>query len=95
MNRKDLIDTVSEQVGLTKLKTSETLTAILEAISTSLNNGQNVTFVGFGTFQTTDRKARKGRNPKTGREILISAKKVAKFKPGSALSKSVNGAVSA
>lgn len=95
MNKADLINEVSTRVSLTKTKTGEVIDAVVEAVSAALNNGEKVTLVGFGTFQTANRKARKGRNPKSGREILIPAKKVAKFKPGGALSKSVNGAVSA
>ncbi len=95
MNKADLINEVSAKVSLTKTKTGEVIDAVVEAVSAALNGGEKVTLVGFGTFQTANRKARKGRNPKSGREILIPAKKVAKFKPGGALSKSVNGAVSA
>ena len=95
MNKQDLIDEVSTKVGITKVMTGDVIKAMIEVVSTVLNNGEKVTLVGFGTFQTANRKARKGRNPKSGREILIPAKKVAKFKPGGALSKSVNGKVSA
>ena len=95
MNKQDLIDEVSTKVGITKVMTGDVIKAMIEVVSTALNNGEKVTLVGFGTFQTANRKARKGRNPKSGREILIPAKKVAKFKPGGALSKSVNGKVSA
>ena len=94
MNKQDLIDEVSTKVGITKVMTGDVIKAMIEVVSTVLNNGEKVTLVGFGTFQTANRKARKGRNPKSGREILIPAKKVAKFKPGGALSKSVNGKVS-
>ena len=95
MNKADLINQVSAKVELTKTKTGEIIDAIVEAVSASLNAGEKVTLVGFGTFQTASRKARKGRNPKNGSEILIPAKTVAKFKPGSALSSSVNGTVNA
>lgn len=91
MNKQGLIDAVSANVELTKVKTSEVIDAIVEAIKSSLNSGEKVTLVGFGTFQTAARKERKGRNPKTGAEITISAKTVAKFKPGSSLQASVNG----
>ena len=95
MNKADLINQVSAKVELTKTKTGEVIDAVVEAVSAALKNGEKVTLVGFGTFQTAGRKARKGRNPKNGSEILIPAKTVAKFRPGSALSSSVNGAVSA
>lgn len=91
MNKADLINQVSAKVELTKTKTSEVIDAIVEAVKSSLNSGDKVTLVGFGTFQTAERKERKGRNPKSGAEILIPAKTVAKFKPGSSLQASVNG----
>jgi len=95
MNKAKLINEVSAKIGATKTSTGQMIDAVVEAVSTALNNGEKVTLVGFGTFQTANRKARKGRNPKNGAEILIPAKKVAKFKPGGALSASVNGKVSA
>jgi len=58
-------------------------------VSKALKKGQNVTLVGFGTFTVGKRKARRGRNPQTGKEIKIPAKKVAKFKPGKALKEAV------
>ena len=91
MNKADLINAVSAKVELTKTKTSEVIDAIVEAVKSSLNAGEKVTLVGFGTFQTAERKERKGRNPKSGAEITIPAKTVAKFKPGSSLQASVNG----
>ena len=91
MNKADLINAVSAKVELTKTKTSEVIDAIVEAVKASLNAGEKVTLVGFGTFQTAERKERKGRNPKSGAEITIPAKTVAKFKPGSSLQASVNG----
>ena len=91
MNKADLINVVSTKVDLTKTKTSEVIDAVVEAVKEALNAGEKVTLVGFGTFQTAQRAERKGRNPKNGAEILIPAKKVAKFKPGSSLQASVNG----
>lgn len=93
MNKADLINKVSAKVELTKTKTSEVIDAVVESIKESLNAGEKVTLVGFGTFQTASRKERKGRNPKNGAEILIPAKTVAKFKPGSSLQSSVNGEI--
>ena len=95
MNKSDLIDLVAAKTGQTKTLTGEFIGSFMEAVSETLNSGQKVTLVGFGTFQTANRKARKGRNPKNGAEILIPAKTIAKFKPGSSLSSSVNGTVNA
>lgn len=90
MNKADLVNSISEKTGLTKSKTSEVVDALVSSITESLKNGEKVTLVGFGTFATTKKEARKGRNPKTGETIEIPSKTVAKFKAGSELSKSVN-----
>ena len=90
MNKADLVNSISEKTGLTKSKTNEVIDAFVSSITESLKNGEKVTLVGFGTFATTKKEARKGRNPKTGETIEIPSKTVAKFKAGSELSKSVN-----
>lgn len=90
MNKADLVNSISEQTGLTKTKSNQVVDAITSVIAETLSKGEKVTLVGFGTFTTTDRNARKGRNPKTGEVIDIPAKRVAKFKAGSELTKNVN-----
>ena len=90
MNKSNLINSISEKTGLTKSKSNDVVDAVLTSITESLSNGEKVTLVGFGTFTTSKRDARKGRNPKTGESIDIAAKTVARFKAGSDLSKSVN-----
>lgn len=90
MNKSDLVNSIAEQTGLSKSKSNEALDALVSAVSESLSKGEKVTLVGFGTFTTSKREARKGRNPKTGEVIDISAKTVARFKAGSELNKSVN-----
>lgn len=90
MNKADLINSISEKTGLTKTKSNEVIDAFLSSVTESLSNGDKVTLVGFGTFTTSQREARKGRNPKTGDIIDIPSKKVARFKAGSDLIKSVN-----
>jgi len=90
MNKADLVNAIAKETGLSKVKSGEALDAFVTAVSESLKNGDKVTLVGFGTFTTSQREARKGRNPKTGEVINISAKTVARFKAGSDLSKSVN-----
>ena len=89
MNKADLIDAIATEAKMTKASATQALNATIEAISKSLSKGEKVTLVGFGTFSVSKRAARKGRNPKTGKEIQIAAKKVAKFKAGSELSASV------
>ena len=90
MNKADLVNSISEKTGLTKSKTNEVVDAFVSSITEALKNGEKVTLVGFGTFATTKKEARKGRNPKTGETIENQSKTVAKFKAGSELSKSGN-----
>ena len=90
MNKADLVNSLSEKTGLTKTKSNEVVDAIVSTITESLRNGEKVTLVGFGTFTTSKKEARKGRNPKTGETLEIPAKTVAKFKAGSELTKNVN-----
>ncbi len=89
MNKADLVNSISEQTGLTKTKSNQVLDVMTSIIAEALSNGEKVTLVGFGTFTTTERQARKGRNPKTGEVIDIPAKRVARFKAGSELTKTV------
>jgi len=84
MNKAQLIDTVAKVVS-TKKEAAAAVDAVLGAITTSLKKDQAVTLVGFGTFKVTKRKARTGRNPRTGATIKISAKKIPVFKAGAAL----------
>ena len=90
MNKAELIEQIAKGTGLSKAKSGEALDATLTTISKTLKKGQNVTLIGFGTFGVSKRKARKGRNPQTGEEIKIKAKKVAKFKAGKRLSDTLN-----
>lgn len=89
MNKSELIDAISEQSELTKTESKRALDAILQEITTSLSNGDDVVLVGFGTFATKDRAARNGRNPSTGEVIQIAASRAVSFKPGKALKESV------
>jgi len=90
MNKADLVNPISEQTGLTKTKSNQVLDVMTSIITETLSKGEKVTLVGFGTFTTNERQARKGRNPKTGEVIDIPAKRVAKFKAGSSLTNHVN-----
>lgn len=90
MNKAELVNEIASSTGLTKTKSSDVIDSIITAITGTLSKGEKVTLVGFGTFTTSKREARKGRNPKTGEVIDIPGKTVAKFKAGSELSKSVN-----
>ncbi len=90
MNKADLISKVVEKTGLTKADTTKALNGIIDTISATLVNGEKVTLVGFGTFGVTDLAARKGRNPQTGKEMDISARKKPAFKAGKQLKELVN-----
>ncbi|MCK9480675.1 MAG: HU family DNA-binding protein [Bacteroidia bacterium] len=89
MNKSDLIDHIAKDASITKVQASAALNSFIDATSKALKKGDNLILVGFGTFSVTKRAARKGRNPRTGQEIKIPAKKVVKFKAGSDLSKKV------
>ncbi len=89
MTKAELIDKISSVAGLTKSDAGKALDATLDAIKTALKKGQKVTLVGFGTFSVSKRKARKGRNPRTGAEIKIPATKVPKFTAGKTLKDAV------
>jgi DNA-binding protein HU-beta len=82
MNKAQLIDLLSEKTKLTKMQSELVLDATLEIIQKSVSQGKEVKLVGFGTFSRHARKARKGRNPKTGAAVNIPGTKVPKFKPG-------------
>ncbi|MCB0380453.1 MAG: HU family DNA-binding protein [Flavobacteriales bacterium] len=85
MNKGELIDAMAKEAGLTKADAGNALNAFVGAVSKSLKKGDSVQLIGFGTFSISKRAARTGRNPQTGKEIKIAAKKVAKFKAGKAL----------
>ncbi len=89
-NKGDLIDKIAKDAKVTKAQAADALDAFLGAVTSALGKGDKVTLVGFGTFSVSKRAARVGRNPRTGKEIKIKAKKVAKFKAGTELSKKVN-----
>jgi len=90
MNKTELINQIAESANITKVDAGRVLLGMLEAITDSLQKGENVTLVGFGTFSTSKRSARAGRNPQSGKAIKIPAKTVVKFKVGKKLGDEVN-----
>ena len=90
MNKAQLIDSMAGMTGLTKADTERTLEAFVQSVTKSIQKNEEVKLVGFGTFSVSDRKERTGRNPQTGAEILIPARKVPVFRPGKELKSSVN-----
>ena len=86
MNKAELISAMAETTGCTKVQAKSALEAFMGATTDALKKGDKVSLVGFGTFSVSKRAERKGRNPQTGKEMTIKAKKVVKFKAGSELS---------
>mgnify|MGYP001056329791 CR=1 FL=1 len=86
MNKQELIAAIAGKSGLTKADAKKGLDATIEAVGDALKTGDRVALVGFGSFSVSERGARTGRNPQSGKEIKIPAKKVVKFKPGAELS---------
>jgi len=89
MNKGELINEVSKKLEAKKDTVGATIDAIFEAISNALEKKDSVTLVGFGTFKVIERKARKGRNPQTGEEMNIEARKVPKFVAGKNLKEKI------
>ncbi len=89
MNKEQLVERVAAKTGQTKKLALEVLDATLDAVTASLKKGEKVTFVGFGTFEVRQRKAREGRNPQTGEKIRIAAKRVPAFTAGKELKTAV------
>ena len=85
MNKTDLVASIAKKSGLSKAQSVKALEAAIGAMTQALHKGESVQLVGFGSFNVTKRKARMGRNPQTGTQIKIAAKKVPSFRPGKAL----------
>ena len=89
MNKSELIDAIATELGLTKTDSKKALDGIVESITKALKGNDKVGLVGFGTFGTSVRAARTGRNPSTGKALDIKAKKVVTFKVSKDLSASI------
>jgi nucleoid DNA-binding protein len=90
MNKQELVAAMAAKAGMTKADAEKALNAFVETTKATLGKKESIQLVGFGTFSVSERAARTGRNPQTGKEIKIAAKKVAKFKAGKALDENVN-----
>ncbi len=90
MNKAELIDAVAENADISKAAAARAVDTVLESITATLKNGEQVALIGFGTFSVKDRAARTGRNPRTGEPLEIPAAKVPSFKAGKALKDAVN-----
>ena len=85
LTKADIAERLFHEVGLNKREAKEFVDAYFEVIGDALENGENVKLSGFGNFQLRDKNERPGRNPKTGEEIPISARRVVTFRPGQKL----------
>jgi DNA-binding protein HU-beta len=85
MTKEEMVAKMAKEAGISKRAANDALKTFFGSVTTALKKGQKISFVGFGTFSTSKRKARTGRNPQTGAEIKIPAARVPKFKPGKSL----------
>ncbi len=90
MSKQQLVEMIAEKAGLTKADASRALDATMESVTEALKKGEKVSLVGFGTFATSKRPAREGRNPRTGETVKIAARTAVTFKAGSKLKDAVN-----
>ena len=90
MNKTELIAAIAEQAEISKKDAEKALKAFVDVVTEQLKEGEKVQLVGFGTFEVTERAAREGRNPQTGKTMKIAACKAPKFKAGKALKDAVN-----
>ncbi|WP_284707164.1 HU family DNA-binding protein [Lyngbya confervoides] len=91
MNKGELVDKIAEKANVTKKQADQVLTAALDSIVDAVSSGEKVTLVGFGAFEPRERKAREGRNPKTGDKMQIPATTVPAFSAGKLFKEKVAG----
>jgi len=89
VNKRDLIAQIAQDTGATKISAAAAVDSLLETITRALKKGDAITFVGFGTFRTTQRRARVAKNPRTGDAIKIPKRRVVRFTAGKALRSAV------
>ena len=90
MNKTELISAVAEKADLSKKDSEAAVKSLVETVTEELKKGEKVQLVGFGTFEVSERAARAGRNPQTGKVMKIKASKAPKFKAGKALKDAIN-----
>jgi DNA-binding protein HU-beta len=90
MTKTDVIARIAKETGSTKTQAAKAVDTLLTAVTRALKKGDAVTFVGFGTFKTSQRKARTARNPQTGATLRIPRRKAVRFMAGKALKSAVN-----
>jgi integration host factor subunit alpha len=90
MTKADIVEEIYEKVGFSKKESAELVEKVFDAIKETLADGEKVKISGFGNFVVRDKNSRKGRNPQTGQEILLEARKVLTFKPSLVLKNLLN-----
>ena len=90
MNKTELVAAMAEQAEISKKDAEKALKAFTDVVAEELKKGEKVQLVGFGTFEVSERAAREGRNPQTGKTMNIAASKAPKFKAGKALKDMIN-----
>lgn len=90
ITRADVAETIYEEIGLSRKDSNDILDMILDEVVQELSKGNDVKLSSFGTFSLRDKKARSGRNPKTGVEAVISSRRVISFKPSQTMRKIIN-----
>jgi DNA-binding protein HU-beta len=90
MNKTELVAEIAKEAEITKKDAEKALAAFTKVVAAQLKEGNKIQLVGFGTFEVSERAAREGRNPQTGKTMKIEASKAPKFKPGKALKDEVN-----
>jgi integration host factor subunit alpha len=90
LTKAQIVENIQDQTGLTKIKATETVETLLEIIKDSLSAGENVLVSGFGKFCVKEKKKRKGRNPATGAEMMLSERRVVTFKCSGKLRDKIN-----
>ena len=91
MNKSELIGSIAELSGLTKVDSEKALTAFIKTVENALKNGDEIRLIGFGTFLAQQKRESTARNIKTGEKITVAAKRVPKFKAGQTLKDAVSG----
>ncbi|ROH86902.1 HU family DNA-binding protein [Pseudomethylobacillus aquaticus] len=90
MNKQELIEQIAASADISKAAAAKVIDAFTDSITSALKKGDSVTLIGFGTFAVSERAARTGRNPQTGAELQIAARKAPAFRPGKALKDALN-----
>lgn len=90
MTKADLVESIYERVGFSKKESAEIVELVFEIMKQTLEKGEKIKIAGFGNFVVREKKSRRGRNPQTGQEIRISARKVLTFKPSQVLKNTLN-----